>query len=479
MMIKIFYDRIIDGQRLPNGIPEEWVKFYSPQFNPVEFREEIGFDAAVYPSDLYQHKGAKLCLVDDIEDNNESNYLGIYPIEGFASPDRSLGNNYAWNRKYKSAFDYMSDTAKQYLKSNKLKLYYGFLQEAFIKDSELKKLHYQLKTYGITNAIVAVNDYFAPQRYTNWINKNNKTKRFNVIVYSHSLFEKSNEVYCILNNLHSGIFDLSKPYKKHKHSAMTIEDFNSTKNNHRKSNLLCLNRRMRPHRLATLCVLNRNNLIENNDISFQFIFDDCPYYVSDHNHRIFDDEKRDYYEKDFHELKEKKFKYVDYPIAMEAKDGIHHGYGWENCKPYLNTYLSIITETDFTNPTGYVSEKTWKPISFFHPFILVGNPKSLEFLKKFGFKTFHPFIDESYDLVFDNTERFSIIEKEIIRIGNMSIDEIHEWYWNMKDILIYNYELFMEYAKHHSEYNLELLDLLTITKSDIVFLPKFRKINNY
>jgi len=33
----------------------------------------------------------------------------------------------------------------------------------------------------------------------------------------------------------------------------------------------------------------------------------------------------------------------------------------------------------------------------------------------------------------------------------------------------------MEYAKHYSEYNLELLDLLTITKSDIVFLPKFRK----
>ena len=30
-----------------------------------------------------------------------------------------------------------------------------------------------------------------------------------------------------------------------------------------------------------------------------------------------------------------KYQWVDYPIAMEAKDGIHHGYGWENHKPYL------------------------------------------------------------------------------------------------------------------------------------------------
>tara|TARA_X000001036_G_C20668306_1_gene801535 strand:- start:497 stop:1921 length:1425 start_codon:yes stop_codon:yes gene_type:complete len=474
-MIKIFYDRIIDGERVPNGIPEEWVKFYSPQFNPVEFRKEVGFDAAVYPSDLYQHNGAELKLVSEIKNNEQTDCLGIYPIEGFASPDRSIGNDPFWNKKYKSAFDYMSDEAKKYLKNNTLRLYYGFLQEAFIKDSELKKLHYQLKTYGIKNAIVAVNDYLAPQRYDNWISKNNKTKRFNVIVFSHSLFEKSHEIYCILNNLDTGIFDLSKPYEKHKHSAMSVDDFESTINIKRKSNLLCLNRRMRPHRLATLCILNRNNLIDNNDISFQFTFDDCPYYVSDHNHKIFDEVKRDYYEKDFHELKKKKFKYVDYPIAMDAKDGIHHGYGWENCKPYLNTYLSIVTETDFTNPTGYVSEKTWKPISFFHPFILVGNSKSLNFIKTFGFKTFSPFIDESYDLETDNIKRFDMIEREIIRIGKMSIDEIHEWYWSMKDILIYNYELFLEYAVHHSEYNLEFLNILTSQKSDIVFLPKFRK----
>ena len=36
-----------------------------------------------------------------------------------------------------------------------------------------------------------------------------------------------------------------------------------------------------------------------------------------------------------------------------AKDGVHHGYGWENKQPYLDSYLNITTETDFINPTGY------------------------------------------------------------------------------------------------------------------------------
>ena len=52
-----------------------------------------------------------------------------------------------------------------------------------------------------------------------------------------------------------------------------------------------------------------------------------------------------------------KYQWVDYPIAMEAKDGVTHGYGWENKQPYLDSYLNITTETDFLNPTGYASEK--------------------------------------------------------------------------------------------------------------------------
>ena len=90
-----------------------------------------------------------------------------------------------------------------------------------------------------------------------------------------------------------------------------------------------------------------------------------------------------------------KYQYVDYPAnAMEAKDGVNHGYGWENKRPYLNSYLNITTETDFVNPTGYASEKVWKPFAFLQPVLLVGSQGTLEFIRSFGFKTFDGFIDE-------------------------------------------------------------------------------------
>jgi dTDP-D-glucose 4,6-dehydratase len=101
-----------------------------------------------------------------------------------------------------------------------------------------------------------------------------------------------------------------------------------------------------------------------------------------------------------------KYQYVDYPIALEAKDGVNHGYGWENKRPYLDSYLNITTETDFINPTGYASEKIWKPFGFFQPVLLVGSQGTLEFIRSFGFKTFDGFIDESYDnqkILYPNT----------------------------------------------------------------------------
>ena len=294
-MLNIFYDRIIDGKRIPNGIKEEWLKYYTPQFNPQWFRKDTRFEPAVYPSDLYQGGNANICSVDDVETKfkDVEGCVGIYPIEGFGSSDRSIGNDARWNKKFRTAFDYMGGKASQYVKSGKLRLYYGFLQEAFIKDSEIINLHFQLKKYDITNAIVAVNDYLAYDRYSKWCERHNKIKRFIVVAFSHSLFEKSHEINCILNGENTGIFDLSKPYKEHKHSAMTIEDFNSTKDVKRKSNFLCLNRRMRPHRLAALCVMNKHDLIKNNEVSFQFTIDDCPYYVES----VLDEHRRLEYEK--------------------------------------------------------------------------------------------------------------------------------------------------------------------------------------
>ena len=72
------------------------------------------------------------------------------------------------------------------------------------------------------------------------------------------------------------------------------------------------------------------------------------------------------------------------------------------------------------------------------PFIFIGNHHSLTRLHNMGFKTFHPYINEDYDLEEDPKKRMAMIEKEIEIFNNKSIDEIHQWYYSIIDILLHN-----------------------------------------
>lgn len=70
---------------------------------------------------------------------------------------------------------------------------------------------------------------------------------------------------------------------------------------------------------------------------------------------------------------------------------------------YNSTAMSLIVETSVVLSTGrpLISEKTFKPMAFYHPFVMVAQPGSLEFLHQQGFETFENLFDESYDTVLD------------------------------------------------------------------------------
>ena len=57
----------------------------------------------------------------------------------------------------------------------------------------------------------------------------------------------------------------------------------------------------------------------------------------------------------------------------------------------------------------HLTEKILRPIACGHPFILAGGPGSLAVLRKYGFLTFNPYIDESYDDIQDDQERLTAI----------------------------------------------------------------------
>jgi len=67
---------------------------------------------------------------------------------------------------------------------------------------------------------------------------------------------------------------------------------------------------------------------------------------------------------------------------------------------YDSTCYSLVTETVVdTPPAIFVTEKTFKPMAFYHPFMCVAQPGHLAYLKSQGFETFENMFDESYDLM--------------------------------------------------------------------------------
>ena len=109
----------------------------------------------------------------------------------------------------------------------------------------------------------------------------------------------------------------------------------------------------------------------------------------------------------------------------------------ENPQPYLDSYFNICLETN--NDFATLTEKIFKPIINFQPFILVTGSGGLKQLKDWGFKTFDGFIDESYDTIKDPIQRKELIQTEIKKLCEMNISDLHEWYWKMEDILIHNH----------------------------------------
>ena len=79
---------------------------------------------------------------------------------------------------------------------------------------------------------------------------------------------------------------------------------------------------------------------------------------------------------------------------------------------YDSTYFSLAVETTMSG-TEFVTEKTFKPIAFQHPFIVCGQAGVLEFLKNNGFETYNNLFDESYDFVADNNNRMLAIIESI------------------------------------------------------------------
>ena len=110
-------------------------------------------------------------------------------------------------------------------------------------------------------------------------------------------------------------------------------------------------------------------------------------------------------------------------------------------KPYADYFLEIVAETDVLT-TDWITEKTVKNLYIGKPFIVMCGVGTLAKIQNQGFKTFSPWIDESYDNIKNIHERLQAIKQEIDRISLMSYEEINKINQELQAVYKHNRECY-------------------------------------
>jgi hypothetical protein len=106
--------------------------------------------------------------------------------------------------------------------------------------------------------------------------------------------------------------------------------------------------------------------------------------------------------------------------------------------------LYLVTETVATGRRHHLTEKTFKPIVSKQPFMLLATPGNLAYLKSYGFKTFDSVIDESYDQITNNKDRWNRALDQIELLAQLDPEEVLA---KTADIRLHNYNRLHEFRQ--------------------------------
>jgi len=120
---------------------------------------------------------------------------------------------------------------------------------------------------------------------------------------------------------------------------------------------------------------------------------------------------------------------------------------------YQKSFFSVVISSDYfahheeEENVRLVNfcEKVFKTIRAKHPFILIGQRRSLHYLHTLGFITFDGYcIDEAYDIAGDQ-HRLYLATDQVEKLCNMSNKEIQDWKNSVQHIVDHNYKLLTYY----------------------------------
>lgn len=291
---------------------------------------------------------------------------------------------------------------------------------------------------------------------------------FSCTINSNELYKRYREVFNITNPINVYCCNLWE------YAILNNGDvrdrYNIIKN--KEKLFLCFNRMFKVHRYALLGLLLEKDLVKNSYYSFFFnnysevdiTIDEAEVIL---NHA---------FSKGISNIIDSAIRNnIDlFPLKINIENSNNKNYLDKNDVRFFdNSYFSLVTETSFNQCIGYCdvdyhidllkdntiffSEKIYKPIVMRHPFILMSAAHSLKYLKKIGYKTFSPYINEMYDDIEDHETRMMAIVDEIERLSKFTDDEWIRWQHDVEHIVDHNHMIIRtrkinEYAVSRPDY---------------------------
>jgi hypothetical protein len=116
---------------------------------------------------------------------------------------------------------------------------------------------------------------------------------------------------------------------------------------------------------------------------------------------------------------------ANYPKTVDVLDLVNQVPNLiNNLEIYKRSQLTVVTESHFNQTGGlFITEKTFRPLLVGHPFMVLGQKGTLKKLRTWGFQTNFDGIDQSYDLVVDDSERFLKFHQSLKNWCNTPLEE--------------------------------------------------------
>ncbi len=132
------------------------------------------------------------------------------------------------------------------------------------------------------------------------------------------------------------------------------------------------------------------------------------------------------------------------PYTCDQLDHVQQNQHWRLIADHFDdSYFHLVFETFYDADSSggtFVSEKIFKPLRHAQPFMVFGTAGSLQILRDLGYRTFDHVLNNGYDAIKDNTQRYQQQRAELDRINQL---DLHQLYQLCREDILHNQQLFL------------------------------------